>query len=108
MSEGSRSYRTEALVIRHTNFGEADRILTLYSREKGKIRVVAKGVRKLKSRKAGHLEPFTRVQLQLAKGRDLPIVTQAETYRSLFKYPKFVGNNRPGGICPGDPGPIHF
>lgn len=79
MGEGSRSYRTEALVIRHSNFGEADRILTLYSRENGKIRVVAKGVRKLKSRKAGHLEPFTRVQLQLARGRDLPIVTQAET-----------------------------
>ena len=84
MSEGSRSYRTEALVIRHTNFGEADRILTLYSREKGKIRVVAKGVRKLKSRKAGHLEPFTRVQLQLAKGRDLPIVTQAETIEAYL------------------------
>ena len=79
MGEGSRSYRTEALVIRHSNFGEADRILTLYTRENGKIRVVAKGVRKMKSRKAGHLEPFTRVQLQLARGRDLPIVTQAET-----------------------------
>jgi DNA repair protein RecO (recombination protein O) len=84
MNEGSRSYRTEALVIRHTNFGEADRILTLYSREKGKIRVVAKGARKLKSRKAGHLEPFTRVQLQLAKGRDLPIVTQAETIEAYL------------------------
>lgn len=83
MGDGFRSYRTEALVIRHSNFGEADRILTLYSRENGKIRVVAKGVRKLKSRKAGHLEPFTRVQLQLSKGRDLPIVTQAETIEAF-------------------------
>ncbi len=84
MTEGSRSYRTEALVLRHSNFGEADRILTLYSRENGKIRAVAKGVRKMKSRKAGHLEPFTRVQLQLARGRDLPIVTQAETMEAFL------------------------
>ncbi len=84
MTDGSRSYRTEALVIRHSNFGEADRILTLYTRENGKIRAVAKGVRKLKSRKAGHLEPFTHVQLQLARGRDLPIVTQAETIEAFL------------------------
>lgn len=83
MTDGFRSYRTEALVIRHSNFGEADRVLTLYSRENGKVRVVAKGVRKLKSRKAGHLEPFTHVQLQLARGRDLPIVTQAETIEAF-------------------------
>ena len=108
MSEGSRSYRTEALVIRHTNFGEADRILTLYSREKGKIRVVAKGVRKLKSRKAGHLEPFTRVQLQLAKRAGFTHRNPGRDDRSLFKYPQFVGNHCPGGICPGDPGPVYI
>lgn len=79
MADAPRSYRSEALVLRHSNFGEADRILVLFTREQGKVRAVAKGVRKLKSRKAGHLEPFTRVQLQLARGRDLPIITQAET-----------------------------
>lgn len=51
----------------------------LYTRESGKVRAIAKGARKIRSRKAGHLEPFTRVSLQLAQGRDMPIVTQAET-----------------------------
>jgi DNA repair protein RecO (recombination protein O) len=74
-----RSFRAEAVVLRHSDFGEADRLLTLYTREHGKVRAIAKGARKIASRKAGHLEPFTRVKLQLAKGRDLLIVTQAET-----------------------------
>jgi hypothetical protein len=78
MSE-PRSYRVEAVVLRHSDWGEADRLLSLYTRERGKLRVVAKGARRIKSRKAGHLEPFTRVTLQLARGRDLPIVTQADT-----------------------------
>ena len=74
-----RSVRVEAVVLRHVDWGEADRLLSLYTREMGKIRSVAKGARKQRSRKAGHLEPFTRVTLQLARGRDLWIVTQAET-----------------------------
>jgi DNA repair protein RecO (recombination protein O) len=61
------------------DWGEADRLLSLYTRERGKLRAVAKGARRIKSRKAGHLEPFTRVTLQLARGRDMPIITQAET-----------------------------
>src|SRR5512136_1382069 len=75
----ARSFRVEAIVLRHANWGEADRILTLYTRERGKVRAIAKGARRIRSRKAGHLEPFTRVTLQLAKGRDLLIVTQADT-----------------------------
>jgi len=67
------------VVLRHSDWGEADRLLTIFSREQGKLRCVAKGARKLLSRKAGHLEPFTRVSLLLAKGSDLWIVTQAET-----------------------------
>lgn len=74
-----RSLRLEAIVLRHNDWGEADRFLFLFSRELGKIRAIAKGVRKPRSRKAGHLEPFTRVNLQLARGRDLYIITQAET-----------------------------
>jgi len=82
-----RSFRLEAVVLRHADWGEADRLLTreadrlltLYTRERGKVRAIAKGVRKIKSRKAGHLEPFTRVTLQLARGRDLLIVTDADT-----------------------------
>jgi len=78
MRQRERSFRVEAVVLRHSDWGEADRLLWLYSREKGKIRATAKGVRKMRSRKAGHLEPFTRVSLQLARARDFPIVTQAE------------------------------
>ena len=74
-----RSFRVEAVVLRHSDWGEADRILTLYTRQRGKVRAIAKGARKIRSRKAGHLEPFTRVTLQLATGRDLLIVTQADT-----------------------------
>jgi DNA repair protein RecO (recombination protein O) len=78
MPSRERSFRVEAIVLRHQDWGEADRLLVLFTRQAGKLRAVAKGVRKLRSRKAGHLEPFTRASLQLAKGRDLPIVTQAE------------------------------
>jgi len=60
------------------DFGEADRLLTLYTPGLGKIRVVAKGVRKPTSRKGGHLELFMRSHLLLARGRNLDIVTQAE------------------------------
>ncbi|GAP12276.1 DNA replication and repair protein RecO [Longilinea arvoryzae] len=79
MSRLPHSQRVEAVVLRHSDWGEADRMLTLFTRELGKLRVVAKGVRRLRSRKAGHLEPFTRVALMLARGRDIWIVTQADT-----------------------------
>ncbi len=79
MSPSERTIHLEAVVLRHTDWGEADRLLVVFGRETGKIRAIAKGVRKLHSRKAGHLEPFTRVKLLLARGRDFWIVTQAET-----------------------------
>jgi len=79
MPSRERSFRVEAIVLRHNDWGEADRLLSLYSQSMGKIRAIGKGVRKLQSRKAGHLEPFTRVQLLLAHGRDMYIITQAET-----------------------------
>jgi DNA repair protein RecO (recombination protein O) len=74
-----RSFRVEAVVLRHHDYGEADRLLTLYTRQLGKTRVLAKGARKIASRKAGHIEPFTQVKLQLARGRDMLLVTQADT-----------------------------
>ena len=79
MPSRERSIRVEAIVLSHSDWGEADRLLGLYTREMGKLRSIAKGVRKPRSRKAGHLEPFTRVSLLLAKGRDMWIVTQADT-----------------------------
>src|SRR5919201_4612171 len=71
-----RVYRTEAVIIRRSDFGEADRLLTLVTPQ-GKRRVVAKGARKTTSRLAGHIELFTHTSLLLAVGRNLDIVTQS-------------------------------
>lgn len=79
-----RSYRAQAIVLGHIEYGEADRILRLFTYEKGKITAIVKGVRKIRSRKAGHLEPFTHVNLFLAKGREMDIITQAETVEGFL------------------------
>jgi len=79
MPASERSLKAEGVVLRHQEYGEADRLLTVYTREQGKLRLMAKGVRRLRSRKAGHLEPFTRVQLLLARGKEMWLVTQADT-----------------------------
>ena len=84
MTSRERSRRVDALILRHQRWGEADRLLTIFTREHGKLRIVAKGARKTTSRKAGHLEPFMRSTLQLAQGRDLWIVTQAETINAFL------------------------
>lgn len=73
-----RTFRTEAIVIRRSDFGEADRLLTLFSVDRGKLRAIAKGARKPQSRKTGHVELFMRSKFLVAEGRDLDIVTQAE------------------------------
>jgi DNA repair protein RecO (recombination protein O) len=78
-----RVYRTEAVVLRALDFGEADRIVTFYTPHLGKLRATAKGVRRLKSRKAGHLDLFMRSNLLVAAGRNLDIVTQAEGIESF-------------------------
>ncbi len=77
-SPRERTFRTEAIVLRRSDFGEADRLLTLFSRDLGKIRAIGKGARKPQSRKTGHVELFMRSKFLIAKGRDLDIVTQAE------------------------------
>ncbi|HYH58200.1 MAG TPA: DNA repair protein RecO [Thermoleophilaceae bacterium] len=74
------SFKTEAIVLRSIRYGEADRILHLYSRERGRIGAVAKGVRRPKSRFGGRLEPLFRVNLVLHEGRgELHTVTSAQT-----------------------------
>lgn len=72
-------YRDEAIVLRTHKLGEADRIITLLTRHHGRVRAVAKGVRRTTSRWGSRLEPFTHVDLQLAEGRTLDVITQAET-----------------------------
>ncbi len=79
-----RTYRSEAVVLRRVDFGEADRLLTLYSREHGKIKAIAKGARKPQSRKTGHVELFMRSRFFIAKGRNLDIITQAEAIDSYI------------------------
>ena len=71
-------YRDEGVVLRTYKLAEADRIVVLFTRGRGKIRAVAKGVRRTKSKFGSRLEPGTIVQLQLYEGRNLDIVTQAE------------------------------
>lgn len=73
------AYTTEAIILKRMDYGEADRILTLFTPRQGKLRAIAKGARRTTSRLAGHIELFTRSQLQLATGRDLEIITQGES-----------------------------
>jgi DNA repair protein RecO (recombination protein O) len=75
-------YRDEGVVLRTQKLGEADRIITLLTRENGRVRAVAKGVRRTRSKFGGRLEPFTHVDLQLYAGRSLDIVQQVETIAS--------------------------
>ena len=72
-------YRDEAVVLRTAKLGEADRIITLLTRDHGKVRAVAKGVRRTKSRFGARLEPFMRVDLLLGEGRTFDSVRQAES-----------------------------
>jgi DNA repair protein RecO (recombination protein O) len=78
-----RVYKTQAIVLRQRKLGEADKIVTLYTSHQGKVDAVAKGVRRTKSRLAGHLEPLTLGSYLLAEGRELDIVTQAETVEAF-------------------------
>jgi DNA repair protein RecO (recombination protein O) len=73
-------FKTEAIVLRSIRYGEADRILHLYSEDRGRLGAIAKGVRRVKSRLGGRIEPFARVNLILRQGRgDLCAITGADT-----------------------------
>jgi DNA repair protein RecO (recombination protein O) len=75
-------YRDEAVVLRTHKLGEADRIVTLLTRQHGKVRAVAKGVRRTGSKFGSRLEPFMVADIQLYEGRSLDVVTQAESLGS--------------------------
>ncbi len=76
-------YRATGVVLRTYKLGESDRIIVLLTEQHGKVRAVAKGVRKTKSKFGGRLEPMSHVQLLLHEGRDLDIVNQVDTVESL-------------------------
>jgi DNA repair protein RecO (recombination protein O) len=73
----SHLYTVEGVILKRKNIGEADKMLTVFTKTLGKIRVIAKGVRKINSRRAGHIEIFGRVVLTLHKGKTWDIVTEA-------------------------------
>jgi DNA repair protein RecO (recombination protein O) len=75
-------YRDDGVVLRTQKLGEADRIITLLCRRSGRVRAVAKGVRRTKSRFGGRLEPFTYVDVLIHPGRSLDVITQAEVIRA--------------------------
>jgi DNA repair protein RecO (recombination protein O) len=72
------TYQADAIVLRRLDYGEADRILTLLTREYGKLAAIAKGSRRAKARSGSGLDLFTRSQMMLAKGRNLDVVAQSE------------------------------
>jgi DNA repair protein RecO (recombination protein O) len=76
-----QGYRDDGVVLRTQKLGEADRIITLLTRQNGRVRAVAKGVRRTKSRFGARLEPFTHVDLLIHPGRSLDVITQAEVIR---------------------------
>ena len=76
-----RTYKIEGIILKRRNLGEADRVLTILSRESGKITVIALGVRRIKSRRAAHIELLNLSQMTLYSGSKtfMPIVTEAQT-----------------------------
>lgn len=70
-------YKTRAIIIKRTNFNEADRIVTIFSEKLGKLKVIAKGIRKVNSKLSGNLELFCLTNFNIAEGRNLDIVTGA-------------------------------
>jgi DNA repair protein RecO (recombination protein O) len=82
MSNRERSIRTEGIILRRRDFGEADRILVLFSRKLGRISCIAKGSRKPSSKISGHIDIFTRSSMLISRGRNLHLLTQAETIES--------------------------
>ena len=75
-------YKDEGIVLKTIKLGEADRIVTVFTRGNGKVRAVAKGIRKTKSRFGGRLEPFSHVGLMIYRGRNLDTITGADLITS--------------------------
>ena len=83
-----RTYKSEGIVLKRTNFGEADKIVTIYSKHYGKVTVLAKGMRRMNSRKRGNLEVFNKVSFFAAKGKGMDIVTETEMLESFSYWKK--------------------
>jgi len=72
------SYSSEGIILARRNYGEADRILSIYTKDHGRIALMAKGIRRPKSKKRGHVEVFSKVRFQAISGRGIDLMTEAE------------------------------
>lgn len=79
------AFKTEGIILKRRNFGEADRILTVFSLHRGKVSVLARGVRKITSRRAGNVELLNRVQMFLHPGKNFLILTEATSLDTFAK-----------------------
>ncbi len=84
-----RSYKTEGIILKRTNFGEADRIITVFSKKYGKVKIMAKGVRRITSKRGPNIELFNLVTLYIHRGRTFDILTEAQAQET---FPKIRGN----------------
>ena len=84
------TYQADAVVLRRLDYGEADRILTLLTREHGKLAAIAKGSRRAKARSGNSLDLFARSRMMLAKGRNLDVVAQVERRGGRLRRPPSV------------------
>jgi DNA repair protein RecO (recombination protein O) len=78
-----RTYKTEGIIIKRKNYGEADRILTVFTKYYGKIQVRAAGIRRIQSRRSAHVELLNYSILGLYKGRSIPILTEAQAIENF-------------------------
>lgn len=78
-----RTYTVQGIILKRKNIGEADRILTVFTKEQGKMRILAKGVRKISSKRASHIEPLNIVILTLYKGSGMPVLTEATSVETF-------------------------
>lgn len=80
-----RAFKVEGIILKRRDFGEADRILTVFTLHRGKISVLAKGVRRITSRRAGNVELLNRVMIYLHQGKGMPILTEASSLNTFGK-----------------------
>jgi DNA repair protein RecO (recombination protein O) len=83
-----KTFKTEGIILKRSNFGEADRILTIYTKHYGKIRAIAKGVRRVTSRKGGNVELFNQATLFLYKGRNFDLLNEAQVTKTFKNWRK--------------------
>jgi DNA repair protein RecO (recombination protein O) len=88
----STIFETKAIVIRHMPIGEADRLVTFYSEKFGKVRAIARGVRRYKSKMSGHLDILNLVSISVGKGKGIDIITEVDSLNGFFTLKKDLKN----------------